>query len=125
MSKYFKFIFNYLKILKSIIEKTIIGLDLSFLEQVYLIIYYDKTNYNSISEKTNLLKSKLDKKKAENEATEKLAPKINFASEAKPNYLRESPLNLNNFFEDKLIEQMDPIKHSFLLPMDLHLEASK
>ena len=58
-------------------------------------------------------------------SSEKETFKINFHSKGKPTYLRECPLNLNQFFEDKLIEQLDPINHCFLLPIDFHLDSSR
>lgn len=76
-------------------------------------------------EKNNLTKAKKERKKQENSPKNEILSHINFDVKGKPNYLRDSPLNLNKFFEEKLIEQRDPIKHSFLLPMDLHLETSK
>lgn len=80
-----------------------------------------KSNLNSL-----MIRKKNKKTKQSFNETEVTALGINFEEDAQPIYLKECPLklDLNSFFEEKIIEQMDPIKNQFLLPLDLRLDMN-
>lgn len=81
-----------------------------------------KTNMNSL-----LFKKKIKKRKQSLNETEFKEMEINFEEDAEPTYLHDCPLklDLNNFFEEKIIEQMDQIENHFLLPLDLRLDTNQ